>query len=327
MGPTRVFPLLTGVILIWYYPAIKQMFASDKLLPATYRFTLLSLGYLNLMDSVMSSIKGLGTPWAYNQTFTVSYKAPFSQIPILSWITANASYNSTYRWDRGAVVDEVSSGNTIANQTTRSLDGRFSLEQFYGKIPYLKKVDERFSSKSTKRSKSTKKEKAKKFTRTIKLSPDSAVVINHKLGVKKVKVQATTSEGEPFKVEFKVKDKDNVEITTLGDQNLKFTITEVQSEEKHNFFTEAAQYTARVLMSVRNINVRYKHTTSLSVPQYIPEVGDIFGQSTHYDVMAPGLDFAFGFAGESYIERSKNRGWLMGDQTQTSLPLCSRGGI
>lgn len=280
--------------------------------------------YRDWRDSVMSSIKGLGTPWAYNQTFSVSYKAPFSQIPILSWITANASYNSTYRWDRGAVVDEVSSGNTIANQTTRSLDGRFSLEQFYGKIPYLKKVDERFSSKSTKRSKSTKKEKAKKFTRTIKLSPDSAVVINHKLGVKKVKVQATTSEGEPFKVEFKVKDKDNVEITTLGDQNLKFTITEVQSEEKHNFFTEAAQYTARVLMSVRNINVRYKHTTSLSVPQYIPEVGDIFGQSTHYDVMAPGLDFAFGFAGESYIERSKNRGWLMGDQTQTSPAIYAR---
>ena len=280
--------------------------------------------YRDWRDSVMASIKGLGTPWAYNQTFTVSYKAPFSQIPILSWITANASYNSTYRWDRGAVVDEVSSGNTIANQTTRSLDGRFSLEQFYGKIPYLKKVDERFSSKSTKRSKSTKKEKAKKFTRTIKLSPDSAVVINHKLGVKKVKVQATTSEGEPFKVEFKVKDKDNVEITTLGDQNLKFTITEVQSEEKHNFFTEAAQYTARVLMSVRNINVRYKHTTSLSVPQYIPEVGDIFGQSTHYDVMAPGLDFAFGFAGESYIEKSKSRGWLMGDQTQTSPAIYAR---
>ena len=48
-------------------------------------------------------------------------------------------------------------------------------------------------------------------------------------------------------------------------------------------------------MSLRNVNVRWKKTTSLSIPQYIPEVGDIFGQSTHYDVMAPGLDFAFGF--------------------------------
>ena len=286
-----------------------------KLLPDAYR---------DWRDSVMTSIKGLGTPWAYNQTFTASYKAPFSQIPILSWITANASYNSTYRWDRGAIVDEVSSGNTIANQTTRSLDGRFNLEQFYGKIPYLKKVDERFSSKSSKRSKPAKKEKPKKFNRTIKLNPDSATVINHKMGVKKVKVQATTVDGEPFKVEYKVKDKDNIEITTLGEENLKFTITEIQSPERKNFFTEAAQYATRVLMSVRNLNVRYKHTTSLSLPQFIPDIGDVFGQSTHYDVMAPGLDFAFGFAGESYIEKAMNRGWLKGDQTQTSPAIYGR---
>ena len=93
--------------------------------------------YRDWRDSVMASIRDLGTPWAYNQTFSFSYKAPFNQIPILSWITANASYNSAYRWDRGTVVDEVSSGNTITNQTTRSLDGRFNLEQFYSKIPYF----------------------------------------------------------------------------------------------------------------------------------------------------------------------------------------------
>ena len=275
--------------------------------------------YRDWRDSVMSSIKSLGTPWAYNQTFTVTYKAPFSQIPILSWINANASYNSTYRWDRGTVVDEVSSGNTIANQTTRSIDGRFSLDQFYSKIPYFKKVDERFSSKNTNRNKKpAKKEKPKKFTRSFKLSPDTALVINHKLGVKNVRVSAMTTEDKPFKVEYKVKDKDNVIINTLGEENLKFTITEVQKEETKNFFTEAAQYATRLLMSVRSVNVRYKHTTSLSVPQFVPDIGDIFGQTNHYDVMAPGLDFAFGFAGQSYIEKAMNHGWLMNDQTQTT---------
>ena len=138
--------------------------------------------YRDWRDSVMRSIKDLGTPWAYNQTFTVNYKAPFNQIPILSWITANASYNSVYRWDRGAIVDEISSGNTIANQTSRMLEGRFALEQFYTKIPYLKKVDERFSSKNTKRGKQAqKKEKPKKFSRTIKLNPDSATVMTMSL--------------------------------------------------------------------------------------------------------------------------------------------------
>ena len=281
--------------------------------------------YRDWRDSVMNSIRELGTPWAYNQTFTLTYKAPFSQIPILSWITANASYNSTYRWDRGTVVDTISSGNNIANQTSRQLEGRFSLDQFYGKIPYLKKVDERFSSKNTKRGKQApKKEKPKKFNRTIKLSPDSSTIINHKLGVKNVKVTATTTDDKPFKIEYKVKDKDNVEIQTLGEENLKFTVLEIQKEETKNFFTEAAQYATRILMSLRAVNLRYKNTTSLSVPQYIPEIGDIFGQSTKYDVMAPGLDFAFGFAGQSYIEKAMNRGWLLGDKTQTSPALYAR---
>ena len=287
-----------------------------KLLPDKYR---------DWRDSVMTSIKGLGTPWAYAQTFTASYKAPFSQIPFLSWIKANASYNSTYNWERGAVVDSISSGNTITNQTVRSLDFGFNLEQFYGKVPYFKKVDERFSSKNTKRGKQQpKKEKAKKYNRTIKLNPDSVTVINHKLGVKNVKVTATTSENEPFKIEYKILDKDNVEIQTKGTENLKFSIVEVQKEETKNFFTEAAQYMTRVLMSVRNVNVRMKHTSSLTVPQFLPEIGDIFGQTTRYDVMSPGLDFAFGFVGQSYIEKAMNHGWLKGDKNQTTPALYGR---
>ena len=298
-----------------------------KLLPDEYR---------DWKDSVMRSIRHLGTPWAYNQTFTASYKAPFNQIPILGWITATASYNSTYRWDRGAIIDRVmddntiekiSMGNTIANQTTRSLEGRFALEQFYSKIPYLKKVEERFSSKNTKRGKAgqqSKREKAKRFTRTIKLNPDSSTVINHKLGVKDVKVTATTTENVLFPVEFKVKDKDNVEITTLGTENLKFTITEVQKQERHNFFTEAAQYASRVLMSVRSLNVRYKNTTSLTVPQFTPNIGDFFGQSTHNGFMTPGLGFAFGFEGQSYIDKALDRHWLKGDTLQISPALYAR---
>ena len=281
--------------------------------------------YRTWRDSVMMSIRDLGTPWAYNQTFTASYKAPFSQIPILSWITASATYNSTYRWDRGTVIKDleteelISSGNTIANQSTRTLEGRFNLEQFYGKIPYLKKVDERFSSKNTKRggnNQRAKKEKPKKFSRTLKLSPDTALIINHKMGVKNVKVSATTTDDKPFKIEYKVKDKDNVEIKTLGEENLKFTILEIQKEETKNFFTESAQYLSRLLMSVRSVNVKLKHTTSLSLPQFVPDIGDVFGQSNNYDVMAPGLDFAFGLVGQSYIEKARSRGWLMGDSSQ-----------
>lgn len=280
-------------------------------------------------DSVMQSIKDLGTPWGYNQQFSLTYKAPFSQIPILSWITANLSYNSTYRWDRGTAIDQIQTGNTIANQTTRQLEGRFNLEQFYSKIPYLKKVDERFSSKNTNRGKGSgsgkpsapKKEKPKKYSRTIRLRPDSAVVVNHKLGVKNIKVQATTTDDKPFKIEYKAIDKDNLEISTLGKESIKLTVTEVVKEEKKTFFTEAAMYASRVLMSVRALNIRWKHTTSLSVPQFIPEIGDFFGQTKQYGPLSPGLDFAFGFAGMSYINKAQDKNWLLGDKSQTTPAL------
>ena len=51
IGPARLFPLLTGCIIIWYYPSIKRMFSSDLGLSALFRFSLLHLGYLNLMGN------------------------------------------------------------------------------------------------------------------------------------------------------------------------------------------------------------------------------------------------------------------------------------
>lgn len=285
--------------------------------------------YRDWRDSVWQSIKNLGTPWAYNQTFTASYKAPFASIPILSFITASATYNATYRWDRGTVIDDIVSGNKINNQAAINVDTRLNLEQFYNKVPYLKDVNKRFSgsnsSNNATKNKRDRKPKPKKFTRTFTLSPDSALVIQHNMNVKNVKVSAVTSkDNKPFPVKFKVKDANNVEIQTLGDQELKFTITESQKAAKKNFWSETAQYLTRLAMSVRNVSVRWRDTRSLSLPQFIPDVGDIFGQNNHYDVFAPGLDFAFGFTDERYIERAKRRGWLLGDATQTSPAIYSK---
>ena len=42
----------------------------------------------------------------------------------------------------------------------------------------------------------------------------------------------------------------------------------------------------------------------------MPEVGDMFGQRGG-DIMAPGVGFAFGFAGDSYIDKAAERGWLL----------------
>ena len=92
---------------------------NKKLFPDKYR---------DWKDTVINSIKGLGTPWNYNQTFTGSYKAPFNKIPFLDYLTANVSYSSTYQWDRGTKVQDVDMGNSIRNQSTWNADARLNFE-------------------------------------------------------------------------------------------------------------------------------------------------------------------------------------------------------
>lgn len=277
-------------------------------------------------DTVMQSIRDLGTPWAYNQNFSAEYKLPFSQIPILDWLTGSAKYNATYQWNRGATVDGESFGNNIANKGDFTADGRVNLEGLFNKVPYLKKVNTRFASKRSATISSTNKrvQRAKRYERTFKLKEDTSLVIKHNLKVKKVRVSATTTGGQPHRVEYNIIDDNTVEITTRGDQNLKFLIQEVKEKEKKNFWSEAAQYATRLLMSPRNFTIRLQHSRSMSVPLYRPEVGAAFGQSRSAGPLAPGLDFAFGMVGDDYIDKAKERGWLLLDDGQTSPALTNK---
>ncbi len=51
MGPTRLFPILSMGIIIWYYPSIKRFFNGDLYLAAIYRLSLVYIAYVNLFAS------------------------------------------------------------------------------------------------------------------------------------------------------------------------------------------------------------------------------------------------------------------------------------
>lgn len=274
--------------------------------------------YKNWKDTVIRSIMHLGTPWSYNQSTVVSYKAPFNKIPALEWLSGNASYNATYRWDRGAEVDGVSIGNSIANQATMNIDGRINLETLYNKWEYTKNVNHRFSSnKSVSKTRSQ-----RRFQRLMSLNPDTTLLIMHNLRNFKVRVKANTVDGKPYKVNYKIVDANTVEVENRGDENLNFIISDVVNEDKETW-RDVLEYTTRIVMSPRNIALRYRNTRSLSLPLFQPEIGDIFGQSRNYGPMSPGLDFAFGFTNESYIDKALKRGWLITDNGQTSPAIYS----
>ena len=277
--------------------------------------------YREWKDTVWQSILSMGTPWAYNQTFTGQYRAPFSKIPAIDFLSGNVSYNATYKWDRGATIDGVKIGNTIANQASWTADGRINFESIYNKIPVFKNVTKRFANT---RKTDTRAKRAKKFERTYKLLPDTNLTIKHNLRTKKIKVTAVTVDGKPFAVKSRPIDQNSVEILTRGEDNIKFTVTEVLKEERP-LMRDIGEYALRFVLSPRNVSVRYRNTRSMTIPLFAPEIGNIFGQSKSYGPMSPGLDFAFGFTDESYLDKALKRGWLITDDGQTSPAIISHG--
>lgn len=284
--------------------------------------------YKEWRDTVWSSIKGLGTPWNYNQTFTGTYRAPFNKIPVIDYLSGNVSYSSTYRWDKGATVDDLYLGNSIQNQTVWNADARINFETLFNKSKYLQKINKRFgkaSSRSTSRKQDTKKRSAiKRFERAVNLSPDTTTTVKHNLKTKKVRITAT-KDGRAFKLDTKIVDENTITILNKGEGGIKLTVREDRSEPKKSFISEAGEYALRFLMMPRNLSFKWRSSHSLNLPQFSPNIGDVFGQSTKYGPMAPGLDFAFGFYDESYVEKALSRGWLLTSDEMTSPAIWNKG--
>ncbi len=303
--------------------------------------------YRDWKDTVWSSIKGLGTPWNYNQTFTGTYRAPFNKIPVLDYLTGSVSYNSTYRWDKGATVDDLYLGNTVQNQTTWNADARLNFETLFNKSKYLKEINKRFSKTSSRnagnnrnnkgnnrrnqqdngqgnRRDMSQKSDVKKFERSITLSEDTTTIVKHNLKTKKIRFSAV-SDKKPIKLDYKVIDENSIEILNKMSGNVTVTVREDKKKEKDSFAKELAAYALRFAMMPRNLSFKWRSSHSLNLPQFAPNVGDVFGQSTKYGPMSPGLDFAFGFYDESFVNKALDRGWLLTSADMTSPAIWNQG--
>ena len=374
-------------------------------------------------DSVWTSIKHWGAPLDYNQTFTASYQLPLNLIPIFDWVNADASYNSTYSWNKGTEdEDGVSYGNTINTNRSLNLNGTFNLVKLYNHVPFLKAANQKFDkepSRSQIQKKKQEKEKAKQeaqkrkqelakvrqeaidagkdpeeavkewtsknnkkaqeqkkrlplnkrsFEQEITLLPlladakdlkkekdevagekaeasgDEAetkkaeksekskkskkdkskkedskkddskkkyVDVKHGKNTKRLIVSAKTEDGKAFHLKYKVLDNNTIRITAKVDSATKLKVNVLPKaplEEKAWYKT--MQAISRVAMMARNVSFSYRNNYQLTLPGFLPTIGDAFGQ-TKQGIMSPGLDFAFGFVGDSYIEKAREHDWLL----------------
>jgi len=111
-------------------------------------------------DSVRRSLMSLGRPLTYGSTFNASYSVPLNKIPILAWMTADASYNSSYNWNRGTELEDGTSlGHTAITHRALNINSRLNFEQLYKKVPFLAEAEKRFSGNGNKNDSRTAKGK------------------------------------------------------------------------------------------------------------------------------------------------------------------------
>ncbi len=258
-------------------------------------------------DSVSRSIRQLGRPLSYQQNVDLSWNVPINKFPLFDWITADTKYAASYNWTRGSQLsDGTNLGNTIANQRNVSVNSRFNLETLYNHVPFLKKVNRKFSGAAS----STAKKKEEPFEQEVQLRPDTTLTIPHNRRSKKLRVVALRPNGTRYALRYKVLDANRIELLNRDSIKVKLTVHPARKVEEQSWY-RVAEYSARGLMMLRNVNITYRNTFNLSLPGFLPEIGDALGQRSLGGVMTPGLGFAFGTVGEDYIRQAAERGWLL----------------
>ncbi len=193
------------------------------------------------------------------------------------------------------------------------------METLYNHVPFLKNVNERFKKRTTNNT-TTKKKPATKdekelprnqqaFMKEVKLKADTTVMLKHDKKTKRISVTARTKDGHAYKLKYKVKDDNNIIILSQDTVTVMVSVNPKKPADRQWWY-EPMQYLARGLMMIRNVSISYRNQQAMSLPGYLPNVGDMLGQRTG-SVLAPGLGFAFGTVGEGFVEQSLERGWLL----------------
>ncbi|MDR1745808.1 MAG: cell surface protein SprA [Tannerella sp.] len=272
-------------------------------------------------DSVKRSIADLGTPLTYDQSVNLTYNLPLQMFPILDWVNGSGSYNAKYNWERGSFIDEeVELGNTIKNQRTINFQANLNFQSLYNKNKFLKSVNQKFGTTATSPNQQKRqqlptqktKKQPPKFEQVVQLSPDSGVVVTHKLLNKKLRVTArrTTPDSSIYRLRFKVLDYASIRILNRDSVSIKVTVYPGPPPEE-NFFYKAAEYSVRFLMMLRRVNVQYSLVDGMMLPGFQPIIGDWLGQASSPFGNAPGWGFALGEVREDFVTQAVNNKWMI----------------
>ena len=144
------------------------------------------------------------------------------------------------------------------------------------------------------------------------LKPDTLPVVTHHLRSKRLRIVARTEDGRLYPLKYKLLDENRLRVTNKVDsvQKLMLIVHETAPFEPTKWY-QSAQALARVLMMVRSVSISYRQQYAMTLPSFMPTIGDAFGQRHDNGLLAPGLGFALGLTDNGYIDKALDRQWLL----------------
>ena len=155
--------------------------------------------------------------------------------------------------------------------------------------------------------------KKKAFEKEVTLAPDTTIKVNHAKRTKRIimfRRRQLTARRSTSSIAALTPTASSSSTRWTPATKIKVSVLAKEPLEDKGWY-KTAQSVARVLMMVRNVSLSYRNQYSMALPGFKPMIGNIFGQRSGMGAMSPGLDFAFGFIGDSYIDKARENGWLL----------------
>ncbi len=298
-------------------------------------------------DSILSNLWNMGRPTLYNHDINASYTLPINKIPFLNFLSSTARYQGNYDWQAGPLTaDTIQLGNRVQNSRNIQLTGNMNLQNLYNKVPYFQELNQKFrrtgrSRTSLNRRSGNRREQEQQpqrqteqtYSGNVTLNAGEPATIDHKLKTRKVKVVATTQDGDPIRGKTEVVDANSVEFTPLEESGqARVSVTGVPGDQ--TLFKEILDITTRMLIGVRTISVNYSINGGTVLPGYLPEPR-LFGAANYTpesgmfgaeqgSQFTPGMPFLVGWQDYSFARRAASRGWVTTDSTLNMPYLFTR---
>ena len=296
-------------------------------------------GYQARRDTIWQNILDGGRNTHYHHNWNISYTIPVNKVPYLDWVSSSLIYHASYDWDVAPLTtSNYIVGNSISNSNAIQLSGQADFIRIYNKIPYLKRINQKYGEFSRgRREAQVKRGQAAPVTMNAPLKfKDSKTVLKkntpqsifHKLGTTDVTIRVTDDKGKVINGKLKVINENRILFTPESDCTKAVVEVTGAKDKSAKLNIKIDEYIARFLMMLYNINVSYSENGGTGLYGYLPGSG--FLGSNNYagtngtKIFAPGISFIMGQQNANFGESAAQKGWISTDSILNKPFLLSK---